>query len=163
MSTFHSPIVLGEKYRDDRTEIEGHAVAIFFNENGCVEVVLESAETNSNGGREVKKEYFNELRLTPHPSGVGTGQLIEYESDIELGKKYVDIQTGLEGWATILEFHELMASRVTIRSVGFHSDGTKKLVYHSIDDFLLKSLDSGVVAEKKTDKRSPVTREVTRR
>jgi hypothetical protein len=161
VSSFTSSILLGEKYADERSGLEGYATGVFFNENGCVEAYIEYAVRKPDGEIEIKKEYLNELRLT-YRNQLATRPTREYECDIELGKEYVDIQTGLRGWACIIEFHEHMATRVTLRSVGYDKDGSKKLIYHSIDDFLLKSVTTGKVAKSKTDKRSPITREVTR-
>lgn len=159
MTTYQSPIILGGKYRDGRTQIEGHAVTVAFNENGCVEVLLEYTEKD-NGKLDVKNVFFNELRLTSVGGKAGLQESV-YESDIKLGGHYRDIQTGIEGWASSIDFNEHMANRVRIRGVGQHADGTKKLVYHDIDDFLLADLDNNEkVAERKGKKRSPATREV---
>ena len=38
---YKSDIVLGEKYRDDQTGLEGIAVAIYFYQHGCERVTLE--------------------------------------------------------------------------------------------------------------------------
>lgn len=162
MTTYQSPIVLGAKYRDERTQLEGYANVVAFNENGCVEVMLEYMEEDGSK-KDVKNVFFNELRLTPLDSEA-KGNVVDYESDVKLGGHYRDTQTGLEGWASVIDFHEHMATRVQMRSVGRAEDGTKKLVYHNIDDFLLADLDNNEqVAERKTKKRSPATREVPAR
>lgn len=164
MTTFTSTVVLGEKYLDERTGIQGHANVLVFNENGCVEVELEYVEKTLDGGIERKKEVFNEVRLAPVD---GEGGKSEHESDIALGTHYRDVQTGLEGWACAIEFHEKTATRVIIKSVGYDKDGAKVLKYHIIDDFLLQALGAdgkpvAKVAERKSDKPSPITREIAR-
>lgn len=152
----NSRIKLGEKYQESRHLIVGHAVAIFFNENGCVEVVLENVHEGK-----TQTHYFPQQRL----QFVGNNEPVSstYETDIEFGKEYVDTQTGVKGWAAVLEFHEFIANRISLRSKGEDREGNAKLIYHSIDDFLLSPVEGGRKARRKDDKPSPVARQVERR
>jgi hypothetical protein len=162
VTTYQSPIHFGVKYRDDRTGIEGHAVALAFQENGCVEVLLERG-VGEPGKEESKLDWMNELRLVAVSELERSSNKLNYESDIELSKKYRDTQSGLEGWACIVEFHEHMANRTVLRHTGVDKDGTTVIKNTSIDDFLLEDVETKKVARRTTAKRSPVTREVTPR
>lgn len=42
---------------------------------------------------------------------------MKYQSDIELGKRYLDKQTGIEGVATAVAFYQFACERVTIETV----------------------------------------------
>lgn len=161
MTEFVSPIVLGGKYVDARTDIVGYASYIGFNENGCVEVGIEHSHADSNGKVEISVDNINELRLSPAPGERSAGEPVTYESDVVLGRKYRDRQTGLEGWACVIDFHERQATRVTIRSIGYDKDGSKVLKYHGLDDFLLVDIETEEPARRKDEKRSPVTQEVS--
>lgn len=159
MTTYTSRIELGKKYKDTRSELEGHASIVAFQEHGCVEVQLEFL--NKDGKPEVVT--INELRLVTPSNAELTNEVHYYESDLVLGHKYEDIQTGLTGHLAIVDFHEFMATRGIIKAVGSDHNGLKVLKYHSIDDFLLKDLETQVVPEDKSGKRSPVTHEVADR
>jgi hypothetical protein len=163
MTSYTSKIAMGESYADLRTGIVGYADILVFNENGCVEVDLEWTETNSNGGVEVRRKIFNENRLTMADGSPIEGT-VDYESDVELGRQYGDVQTGLVGWACAIEFHERMATRVIIRSLERDKDHNPKgIKMHVIDDFLLQDVETKAQAERKTEKPSPYTREFTGR
>lgn len=165
MTTFESPIVLGQKYVDERSGLIGYASFVGFNENGCVDVGIEHSHSSLDGKIEITTDNINELRLTraPDESESRFVKKQTYESDIVLGRHYRDKQTGLEGWATIIDFYEKMATRVTIRSVGIDKDGAKVLKYHVLDDFLLIDIETEKQAERRNPKRSPATREVAAR
>lgn len=155
-------IALGQKCRDTRLDIGGYAKRVLFNENGCVNVQLESVK---DGKRET--DWFDEQRLVAineagdHLQAAPVTQT--HESDIILGRKYEDIQTGINGWAATIMFSENMATVVELRNTGVDKDGITVLKYQSIDDFLLKDVETKVVAERVTAKPSPVSRESTDR
>lgn len=156
MTIYQSPIVLGTHYTDKRTEIEGYATALFFSQEGCVEVSLEFAKDSK-----IEHVTINERRLIDNEGKKATDyDALDYESDIILGHAYEDIQTGLKGYAAVMEFHEDLANRCTIKAVSTRDDGSQKLTYYSIDDFLLKGVHDGKVAGKKSSAPSPITREV---
>lgn len=58
MPEYQSEIVLGTKYRDTQTGLEGHAVVISFHQHACERVVLEYAEAN-----DLKLVEFDAVRL----------------------------------------------------------------------------------------------------
>jgi len=62
---FESDIVLGEKYRDNQTGIEGTAVGVHFYQFGCERVSLESVNKG-----EIKEYGFDAPRLTHIETGV---------------------------------------------------------------------------------------------
>lgn len=158
MTTLETKLELGREYMDRRTGIVGTLSAIFFNEHGCVEGCIETGKD-----AETKLNYFAEQRLdrTLDP-GKGVAKTFQFETDIEFGKEYQDIQIGIRGYPSVLEFHEFQANRVTLRSAGYDRDGNTKIVYHSIDDFLLREVGTDKVAARKDSKPSPMTREVER-
>ena len=160
MTTYSSPIILGAKYTDHRTQISGYAVSLWFNQEGCIEVNLEFVKDG-------KVEYagFAQERLTTEDAKVlaARGKSIIHESDIILGELYEDIQTGIKGHATVMEFHEYQANRVTIRGITTNADGSAKMTYYSIDDFLLKHVETAKTVKRQDDRPSPITREVERR
>lgn len=159
MTTYSSKIVLGRKYQDTRTQIVGYAHALWFNENGCVQVNLEFKKEGK-----IAFEAFDENRLKCiEEDAPAQPEVIDHVSDIELGKKYRDIQTGIEGHAAVMEFHEYMANRATLKLVTYNSEGLPKLTYMSIDDFLLQEVESGKTAKRQDSRPSPVTHEVERR
>lgn len=55
---YPSEVVLGQKYRDKRHGIEGHAVAITFMENSCTRVVLEFMHAG-----EIKQVHMDDVEL----------------------------------------------------------------------------------------------------
>lgn len=160
MTTFTSPIKLGEKYRDKRFGMEGYATAIFFNTHGCVEVYLQYNKAKEGDTPEIERHMVNELLLV-NPDGSELTDTNEYVTEIVQDRKYEDVQTGIQGHAAVIEFWEHMSNRVSLRSAGKDKDGIQVLKYHSIDDFLLRDLETKVVAKRQDEKRSPVTQEVT--
>lgn len=158
MTVFHSRIELGKKYKDKRVGFEGFANVICFQQHGCVEIQLEFEKDG-------KKELVmvNELRLVAPHGGSDADLSAEdhtYESDLVLDGMYEDTQTGIAGHVAVVEFHEFMATRGILKTVGTDTKGLKAIKYHSIDDFLLKDLATAVVAEDHSGKKSPITREV---
>jgi hypothetical protein len=68
---------------------------------------------------------------------------IDYKSDIELGKKYHDPQTGIEGTATSVHFYQYACERVIIEYV--KPDRTVEEL--SFDAPRLESIETGVRAK----------------
>lgn len=155
MTDFITPIVLGDEYVDERTGIKGFANVLVFNENGCVEADLEYVETDG-GSVKVRRQMFNSLRIKP-VQGEWEGVDDEvYTSDVELGRLYRDVQTGLEGWACAIEFFEKIATRVVLRSIGLDKGGHKEIKLHVVDDFLLLDVETEQQAQRRSDAPSPV-------
>ena len=103
---YETHVKLGEKYKDEQTGIEGIAVTVSFFQHGCTRVTLEWVE-----GKDVSGMGFDAPRLSgPKPE-------VPYESDIVLGKKYRDEQTGVSGTATVLTFHQHGCERAALESV----------------------------------------------
>lgn len=64
-NTFKSDIILGDKYRDSQTGIEGTATAVSFYQFGCERVNLEAVVQGK-----IEEYGFDAPRLTHIPSGV---------------------------------------------------------------------------------------------
>jgi len=161
MTTLQSSIKFGQRYRDSRTGIEGYATALYFNEHGCVEVCVEAVKD-----KEVKNHFFPQerlIRLLSDGTQITDDPPMTFETEIEFGREYYDTQTGISGWPAVLEFHEYIANRVSLRSAGEDREGNPKLIYHNIDDFLLAPVEGGSAAKRQDEKPSPVTRQVERR
>lgn len=154
MPTYTTVVKLGEKYRDTRTSITGHATSVYFHPHGCVEVRLEFL--NADG--KLEGETFPEQRLEPLDESM-VGQTFTHTSDIVHNRKYRDVETGLTGYAAVVAFYEHMTDRVEIKSKTTNSDGTDKLTYYTIDSFLLEDVETQQVARKQDKKPSPATRE----
>lgn len=153
---YTSPIVLGEKYKDDRTGIEGHAVSLFFHQSGCVEVYLESMKE---GADKPTRQFFPEQRLVPQNAEL----LKEYRSDIVLGRKYRDSNLGIEGIASMMEFWEHQSNRVSLKRVADPGGAKEKIIYHSIDDHHAVDIETQVQArEAEPGRRSPSPQTVQR-
>lgn len=155
MTDYRTKIKLGDEYTDERTGIKGFANILVFNENGCVEVDLEWADT-SEGSVKVRRQMFNELRLTRVDGAEDTEQV--YTSDVTLGRQYSDVQTGLTGWACAIEFFERIATTVVIRSLLTEpkTGEAKELKMHVVDDFLLQDVETQKQARRRSDAPSPV-------
>jgi hypothetical protein len=67
-----------------------------------------------------------------------------YKSDIVMGEKYVDTQTGYEGTATIVTFFQHGCERVTLESYDAERKQIKEMTF---DSPRLKSVKTGKVAE----------------
>lgn len=160
MTTFHTEVKFGEHYADGRTSVSGEVNAVIFHENGCIDIELEWGEDTASGAREAKRAVFPEHRLVTSDAEVRQ-QSMDLESDIVLGRKYRDVQTGIVGNAATVEFHESMATRVMLRSVGTDRNGVATLKYHMIDDFLLQDVETNEQAGRKGEKRSPATQQVS--
>lgn len=65
ITSYHTDIVLGERYRDEQTGIEGTAVGLHFYQFGCERVSLESVNKG-----EIKEYGFDAPRLTRVSTGV---------------------------------------------------------------------------------------------
>jgi hypothetical protein len=59
MSTYTADVVLGERYRDDQTGIEGTATAITFYQHGCERVSIETVVAGK-----IEEYGFDAPRLT---------------------------------------------------------------------------------------------------
>lgn len=77
MSKYETNIVLGVKYRDKQTGLEGTAVVISFHQHACERVVLEGVDAD---GTDLKLWEFDAVRLVslapvtpPQPEPVSTG------------------------------------------------------------------------------------------
>lgn len=152
---YNSPIILGEKYKDERSGIEGYAVALFFHQSKCVEVYLESVTKD----REIKRQFFAEARLVPE----GITDEVDYRSDIVLGRTYKDTQTGVQGIAAMMEFWEHQSNRVSLKKVVDPGGSKEKIIYHSIDDFHAEDMETKKVArETEPGRRSPSPQTVER-
>lgn len=66
-----------------------------------------------------------------------------HSTDIELGKKYRDDQTGIEGIATSIHFYQYACERVTVEFI--KSDGELQEV--TFDAPRLRSIESGRLAQ----------------
>lgn len=64
---------------------------------------------------------------------------VKYESDITVGKRYRDPQTGIEGTATSVHFYQYACERVTLELL--LKDG--KLEEYTFDSPRLESVESG--------------------
>lgn len=64
-NTYETDIILGEKYRDEQTGIEGTATAVYFYQHGCERVCLE----NVNRDGELKEYAFDAPRLVHIATG----------------------------------------------------------------------------------------------
>ncbi len=69
----------------------------------------------------------------------------KYESDIELGKRYRDPQTGIEGTATAISFYQYACERVSIETIA-----REKIEEYGFDAPRLESVETGKRA--KTDR-----------
>lgn len=67
----------------------------------------------------------------------------KYRSDIKLGERYTDTQTGLTGVATALHFYQHACERVTLETL--KTDG--ELMEGAFDAPRLRHVESGRVAE----------------
>lgn len=70
--------------------------------------------------------------------------MVSYESQIELGKKYRDTDTGFEGTASSVHFYEHACERVNLKTL---SEG--KVIECSFDAPELESVDTGKKVETK--------------
>lgn len=150
---YKTKIVLGAPAKDIRAGIEGHVYGINFHSKGCVDVILQWFKDGESKLHFIPEDRFvSENELTDAPDQ-------EYRTTIEADKKYRDTQTGLEGWAATIQFFDHMATRVELRRLG-EKEGMQKIVYNSVDDFLLEPVD---VPKRKssepTGKRSPTIKE----
>lgn len=134
---YESVIKLGDIYLDPRSGIEGVAVALWFHQSRCIDAYLEYM---LNG--EIKNKAFPEQRLVDPSTGNPPIEKQLYYSDVVLGRKYRDTQTGVEGHAAVMEFWEHMSNRVSIRHAVNKGKKTEKVIYHSIDDHLLEDVES---------------------
>lgn len=71
MTTFQSDIILGDKYRDDQTGIEGVAISVHFYQYACERVDIEHV-TKENA---IKEYFFDAPRLTH----IETGKKVKVE------------------------------------------------------------------------------------
>lgn len=154
MTRFETPIRFGKKYVDDRSGLVGVATSLEFMAHGCVVVGLEQYG-EKDGVVDINTSFVNELRLKPL-EGAADAPMV-YETDIELNKKYRDIETGLEGHSTTIQFSENQCTRAFLRTVSKDKEGAPVQRYHVIDEFLLESLETKQVAADKSGKRSPCT------
>ena len=159
---YKSKIKLGEEAVDKRAGIKGHVYGINFHSNGCVDAIIQWYKDGETKMAFVPEERFvEENELTDAPEQ-------EYRSHVIHDHKYRDVQTGLEGWAAIIQFFDHMATRVDIRRLG-EKDGMQKIAYNSVDDFLLEPIEVEASVAKKaatpkpTGKKSPVMTETTYR
>ena len=67
-----------------------------------------------------------------------------YESDIILGERYVDDQTGYQGTATAVYFFQHACERVTLEA---YDETTKKVIETTFDAPRLRSLKTKQVAQ----------------
>lgn len=155
---FKTKIGLGMPCVDKRAGIAGHVYAINFNSKGCVEAIIvwyKDGERKMDWVDEARFVEENELTDAPDQ---------EYRTHIILDHEYEDIQTGLKGWAAVVQFFDHMATRVDLRRMG-EKDGMQKIVYNSVDDFLLREVNKPASAAIKAatpdpvDKKSPVIKE----
>ena len=102
---YEADVKLGEKYRDGVTSVEGTAVTVSFFQHGCTRATIEWSD-----GKDVSGMGFDAPRLSGPKGG-------SYESDIVLGQRYEDKQTGIKGVAVILTFHQHGCERVTLEFV----------------------------------------------
>jgi len=63
---YQSDIVLGEKYVDKQTGLEGVATAIYFFQHGCERVTIETFDTVQ---KQIREQTFDAPRLTHVASG----------------------------------------------------------------------------------------------
>jgi len=155
MTDYISQVELGKLYKDRRTGLEGHAVAVAFQPHGCVEICLEYMKDG-----EPKRIYMNELRLVTPNDAELTGDHV-YTSELIQGHEYEDIETGIRGWCSIVEFHENMATRGILRKLESKKGDSVK--YNSIDEFLLKDITAQAPEPVKdsSGKKSPVRTDIT--
>lgn len=77
VANYQTDIVLGVKYRDRQTGLEGTAVVVSFHQHACERVVLEGVDAE---GTDLKLWEFDAVRLVslapvtpPQPAPVSTG------------------------------------------------------------------------------------------
>lgn len=126
---YEANVTLGEKYRDEQTGVEGTAVTVSFFQHGCTRVTIEWSD-----GKDVSGMGFDEPRLKG-PKGAA------YESDVVLGEKYKDEQTGITGTATVVTFHQHGCERVALEFVA-----AGEVKEQDFDAPRLTSLESGKTA-----------------
>lgn len=159
MTKYKSPIKLGEKYRDERTGIEGHAVAVAFHATGCNEVALEwvSDKPDVLTGSEVVEKFFAEARLIPAGTPI-VGEKIEdtvYKSDIKLDKQYTAELEAITGRAAYIEFHEHMAPRVAIQTIRKDAQDNTSPKTWMVDEYRLKETETQKPVKKKAGATGP--------
>jgi len=64
MIDYHSPIILGDKYRDRHTGFTGIAVCVVFYQHGCERVTLKTMVNSA-----VVESTFDAPNLMPHSNG----------------------------------------------------------------------------------------------
>lgn len=104
---YTSNLVLDEVYTDKQTQIGGHLVGLYFYQHGCTRGTIELVVSGK-----IEGYTFEEPRL----DGTDHGQQT-YESDIVLGERYFDAQTGIAGVAIAIYFYPNSCERVTIEHV----------------------------------------------
>lgn len=104
---YTTSLKLEELYTDKQTEIGGHLVGLYFYQHGCTRGTIELVVNGK-----IEGYTFEEPRL----DGSDFGQQ-EYESDIVLGERYLDAQTGISGVAIAIYFYPNSCERVTIEHV----------------------------------------------
>lgn len=149
---YTTKLVLGAEYTDNRSGVTGHVYGINFHSKGCVDAIIQWY-----------KDGEQKLLFVPEDRLIESNQLEdapdqEYTTHIVLDRKYRDVQTGLEGWAAVVQFFDHMATRVDMRRLS-EKDGMQKIAYNSIDDFLLEEIAEAVPTPEPTGKKSPVMQE----
>lgn len=165
MTKYKSVIKLGQKYRDERSGIEGHAVAIMFHSTGCNEVSIEFTPKSGEGGitgSEPREKMFAEARLTPVDVPIiGMEQKEEtYKSDIKLDEYYKAEKEGIEGRAAYLEFNEHMANRVALQVIQTDRMGNITPKTWLIDEYRLRRVKDDKPVEKQEGQRGPAIEEL---